>query len=193
MRWIDLAGPPGVGKSTLVDGLWPPRCIEWDKEPYPNEWAGFMKVTNKLMKKINHHPSAGACYSMIQRSFRKMSTIFRMNDNRVYIQTGLIQRGLGLGWRLEDQEDIREYFEVMPISLGAIILSAPVDVIQKRNVDRNKDRSYMVSLMERPRQIAIEVLRDRLPLMELDTTRPIDENITRILCFSGRSSESSKI
>lgn len=185
MQWVDLAGPPGVGKSTLVDDLWPPRCIEYDGKPAPREWTRFLLCTANLMESIEDHPSYSACRSMIKRSFNKMATVARMNDDRVYIQTGLAQRGLGLGWRLKDQERIAEYFELMPVSLGVVLLSADVETIQRRNVERGKDRSFMVPLMERPREIAAEVLRTRgVPLMELDTRNPVVENVERILAFS---------
>ena len=189
MRWVEVAGPPGVGKSTLVDDLWPPRCIEWDGKPYPKEWKEFLKITDRLLERINRHPSIGACKSMTQRSFRKMATVYRMQDDRVYIQTGLVQRGLGIGWRLKDQEEVIAYFEAMPLSLGVILLHAPVDLVQMRNVKRCKDRSYMVPLMERPRQIAAEVLRDRIPLIKLDTTRPVDENRSAILAFADHAAQ----
>ena len=184
MRWVDVAGAPGVGKSTLMDGLWRPRCIVFDDKPYPKEWKEFLSVTEQLLERINNHPSIGACISMTMRSFNKIATVSRMQDERIYIQTGLVQRGLGIGWRLKDQEEIAAYFEVMPLSVGVVILFAPIELVQKRNVDRNKDRSHMVPLMERPRQIAVEILRDRIPLIELDTTRPADENIRNLLAFA---------
>jgi len=191
MRWIDLAGPPGVGKSTLTDWLWPPRGIPWDEKPYPEEWSDFLKVTARLLKKIQHHPSIGACRSMIQRSFRKIATVSRMQDDRTYIQTGLVQRGLGIGWRLDDPEYIEEYFETMPISLGAVILFADVETVQRRNVERGKDRSYMVPLMERPSEIAIEVLQHRTPLMALDTRRPLNDCLGDLLAFADRAAEAA--
>lgn len=184
MRWIDVAGPPGVGKSTLTDELWPPRCIEWDEKPYPKEWDEFLGVTERLLRKIKGHPSINACRSMTQRSFRKMATISRVQDDRIYIQTGLVQRGLGIGWRLDDPEDIREYFEVMPLSIGVVVLTAPIEIVQRRNVERGKDRSFMVPLMERSKQIAIEVLNKRIPLVELDTTRPVHESKANLSTFS---------
>jgi len=187
MRWVDVAGPPGVGKSTLMDGLWPPRCIVFDEKPYSEEWSEFLIVTERLLQKIKGHPSFSACKSMIQRSFKKIATVSRMQDDRIYIQTGLVQRGLGIGWRLKDQEEIAAYFEIMPVSLGVAVLHAPVDLVQKRNVDRNKDRSHMVPLMERPREIAIEILRDRTPLLELDTMRPVNDNIRDLLAFADRT------
>lgn len=191
MRWVDVAGAPGVGKSTLMDGLWPPRCIIWDEKPYPKEWSEFLIATDRLLKKIRRHPSFNACESMIQRSFKKIATVSRMQDDRIYIQTGLVQRGLGIGWRLKDQEEVAAYFEVMPVSIGVAVLSAPVELVQRRNVRRGKDRSHMVPLMERPRQIAVEVLRDRIPLIELDTTRPSNENIRELLAFSDRAAKTA--
>jgi hypothetical protein len=181
-----------VGKSTLTDWLWPPRGIPWDEKPYPEEWGDFLKVTNGLLKKIQHHPSIGACKSMIQRSFRKMATVSRMQDDRIYIQTGLVQRGFGIGWRMDNPEEIAEYFEVMPVSLGVVLLHAPVEEVQRRNIERGKDRSYMVPLMERPRQIAAEVLHNRgNPLIELDTTRPLNDCLGDLLAFADRAAEAA--
>jgi len=189
MRWVDVAGAPGVGKSTLMDGLWPPRCIKFDDKPYPKEWKEFLSVTERLLARISNHPSIGACISMTMRSFKKIATISRMKDDRIYIQTGLVQRGLGIGWRLKDQEEITAYFEVMPLSVGVAILSAPVEMVQRRNVKRGKDRSHMVPLMERPRQIAVEILRDRIPLIELDTRKPANDNIAKLLTFADRAAQ----
>ena len=191
MRWVDVAGAPGVGKSTLMDGLWPPRCITWDEKPHPKEWSEFLMVTSHLLMKIKHHPSIGACRSMIERSFKKIATVSRMQDDRIYIQTGLVQRGLGIGWRLRDQEEIAAYFEVMPVSIGVAVLFAPIEMVQRRNVKRGKDRSHMVPLMERPRQIAVEILSDRIPLIELDTRKPADDNIAELLAFADRAAKAA--
>ena len=187
MRWVDVAGPPGVGKSTLMDDLWPPRCIKPDYLPYPEEWQDFLRVTKTLMYKIRKHKSFGACKGMVERAFNKISTVSRMRSRKVYIQTGLFQRGLGIGWRLKDPEDIRPYFETMPVSIGAVSLFADIETVKKRNVQRGKDRSYMVEPMERPRQIAVEVLKERIPLVELDTMRPIDECRADLLAFSDKA------
>jgi hypothetical protein len=113
-----------------------------------------------------------------------------MQREGVYIQTGLAQRGLGIGWRLRDPEDVAEYFQLMPVSSGVVFLCADVDTVQKRNRDRGKDRSYMVPKMERPREVALEVLgRRRVKLLKLDTREPIALNAIRLRDFAGIVSE----
>lgn len=188
MQSVDIFGPPGVGKSTLVDDLWPPRCIEYDGGGYPVHWKDFLNCVERLKEAVRDHPSYGACTSMINRSFRKMATVERIDSGKIYIQTGLAQRGLGLGWRLKDQERIAEYFELMPVSLGVVMLWADVATLQRRNVDRGKDRSHMVPLMVRPMRIAKEVLEARgVRFMALDTFTPAGVNRERILAFSKSS------
>ena len=188
MQWVDLFGPPGVGKSTLVDDLWPPRCIEYDGGGYPTHWKDFMNCVERLKAAVQHHPSYGACASMITRSFRKMATVERMKSPKIYIQTGFAQRGLGLGWRLKDQERVAEYFELMPVSLGVVMLTADVETIQRRNVERGKDRSHMVPHMVRPMEIAKEIMKARgVPFLKLDTRDPIEANRERIHSFAGGS------
>lgn len=186
MQWLDVFGPPGVGKSTLVDDLWPPRCIDVKQSPgYPREWAPFLEEVQALLVMVRRHPSYAACASMINRSFAKMATVHGMKDDRVYIQTGFAQRGLGIGWRLPDPEMIAPYFEKMPVSRGVIMLRTDALTIMRRNVERGKDRSHMVPLMMRPMQIAAETLKARgVRFMELDTRDSVGVNVERIRHFA---------
>jgi hypothetical protein len=176
VKWIDFAGAPGSGKSTLLDQRWPPRAIVPDGKAHPAEWRDFLDCTARLLALIDHHPSYAACVSMIKRSFAKMATVSRLPGNQVYMQTGLAQRGLGIGWRLPDPEAVAEYFELMPVSLGVAFLDCDVDTLLRRNIDRGKDRGYMVPAMVAPMHIAIDVLERRgVPFTVIDTRRGIAE------------------
>jgi hypothetical protein len=187
MKWLDIAGAPGSGKSTLVDGLWPPRCIPVRQDPEPLSWHSFLNCTRLLLKQVENHPSFPACQSMVKRSFAKMATVNAIQSEKIYIQTGFAQRGLGIGWRLNEPYDICDYFAKMPVSLGVVLLTASTEVIQQRNRDRGKDRSHMVPLMEKPLAIAAEVLTLRgVPLLKLDTTLPVQENVDSIIDFAKR-------
>lgn len=114
---------------------------------------------------------------MTTRSFRKMATVSRIDSDDIYIQTGFAQRGLGIGWRLDDPSDIAEYFKLMPVSLGVAFLTGEVEEIQRRNVARGKDRSHMVPLMVEPQRIAIEALRKRgVSVAEISTMKSLEQS-----------------
>ena len=188
MRWLDVFGPPGVGKSTICDHFWHPHAIAWQSAPpYPEEWKEFLDECGSLLGKVREHPTFSACQGMVKRSLNKMSAVQARNDDSIYIQTGFAQRGLGFGWRLKNQEEIRTYYELMPVSLGVVSLWAPTGLVEERNRGREaqgENREHMVSLMERPREIALEVLRKRgVPLVELDTRIPPRELRKRVLDF----------
>jgi hypothetical protein len=186
MNWLDVCGPPAVGKSTLLDDLWPPRGIPYDGGGYPDEWLEFLSVAWRLLDEVTDHPSHHKCASMMKRSFQKMATVRRRKDRRTYIQTGFAQRGLGLGWRHKDAEAVAAFYQVMPVSLGVVILKAPLDVIEHRNRMRDKpDRSHMVPGMIRPLEVAEDVLRARgVPVAVLDMTRPIERNREKLAAFA---------
>jgi hypothetical protein len=184
LRWVDVCGPPGVGKSTLCDADWPPRGIA-PADAFPPEWGEFVECVDGLLARINTHRSIGACRSMIDRSFRKMAAVVARDDSRVYVQTGFAQRGLGIGWRMTDMgldiEPLREFYRLMPKSVGVVLLRADVETVQARNVARGKDRSFMVPLMADSMALMAESVS---PLLELDTGESVDVNRERIAAFA---------
>ena len=191
MRWLDVCGPPGVGKSTLCDADWPPRGIP-PRDHFPAEWGDFVECVDGLLARINGHRSIGACRSMVGRSFRKMAAVAALDDSRVYVQTGFAQRGLGIGWRMTDMkmnvEPLRDFFRLMPKSVGVVLLRADVETVQARNVARGKDRSFMVPLMADSMALLAESV---APLLELDTGESVDTNRERIAAFAcARAAES---
>jgi hypothetical protein len=197
MNWVDVAGSPGSGKSTICYPLWGDKSVGWDGLLPPAEWGEFMEEITSLFLTIRGHWSFIPAVRMNNRSIRKMATVARMPDGPMpFIQAGLVQRGLGFGWRINqmggDINLIRPFFQKMPVSIGVAFLEAPVDVVIARNEARkqvketaHEDRSYQVTLMQEPIRIAKEVLRGRgVPIIEIDTTRPVEEARRLLVEFS---------
>ncbi len=180
MNYVDVTGPPGVGKSTLCDPIWGHRAVGWDGKLPPAHWRQFLDEMTNLFILIENHWSFIPAIRMNNRSARKMATVDRMTEPGPYVQTGWVQRGLGFGWRLNqmgaDVNLIRRFFWLMPASIGVAYLKADLDTIIKRNHEREKvketaheNRDFMVPLMQEPIRIALEVLRERgVPICEID-------------------------
>lgn len=134
-----------------------------------------------------------AVVRMNNRSVRKMATVARLpesarghTDLPAYVHVGLIQRGTGFGWRMNDMgialSELTHYFRLMPVSLGAAFIRCPPDVVKERNKDRelvketaHENRSFQVDLMQPAIELAFKVLGDRgVPIVEIDTTKPVD-------------------
>jgi hypothetical protein len=199
LKWLDVFGPPGVGKSTLCYPIWKDKEVTWDGLMPPASWGDFCDETSRQMELVWEHPTYAAVVRMYNRSFRKMACVSRMPvDPRrhAFIQTALIQRGLGFGWRLtqmgRDVNQIRPWFEKMPISIGAVHLTASDDIIEQRNKEREKNpatahenRGWQAKLMKPAIEVALEVLRGRgIPIIEIDTVRPLDEGRRQLLEFA---------
>jgi hypothetical protein len=117
---------------------------------------------------------------MNDRSAKKMATVERMQDDRTFVQTGLVQRILGFGWRLQelgrDINLIRPALWRMPVSVGVAFLEADLETILARNREREKNpatrhenRSHQVAFMIPSIALAKEVLRERgVPVIEID-------------------------
>lgn len=175
LQWVDVAGPPGVGKSTICDPLWTPHAFR-PKDDLPlADWQSFLDEITRLLGLIRDHWSFVPAVRMNRRSVRKMATVARMEGAGPYIQTGFVQRGLGFGWRLNelgaDLNEIRRYFQLMPVSLGVAVLTTSVETIIARNRLRPvENRDFMAPLMQEPIRIAKETLIERgVRLVEIDT------------------------
>jgi hypothetical protein len=200
MRWLDVCGPPGAGKSTLCDPLSPHRFPIEERMP-PIGWHDWLNEVTDLMRHVYIPPEEPdhnrfvAAVRMNIRSSKKMAMVAR-KDGDVYIQTGLVQRGLGFGWRLnylgKDINILRHYFRLMPISIGVAVLVAPREVVEERNRERLKNpetahenRDFMVELMEPGFRVLREEMSKRsVPLFEIDATDDIEASREQLVAIS---------
>jgi hypothetical protein len=215
MNWVDVCGPPGSGKSTLADPIWGPHAIPIENRLPPASWHDFLNEVTRLFHLIKPHATYPAALRMVNRSVRKIATVARAGtistrpgatvENKVwpgpYIQTGLVQRGLGFGWRLNDMgkdlNELRHYFRLMPVSLGVAVTRCPREVVEARNHARklipataHEDRAHMVSLMQPAIEIAIEVLRERgVAVLEVDTSGDVGEARAQLCKFAEERSD----
>jgi hypothetical protein len=208
MDFLDLCGAPGSGKSTLADAFWHPHAFTPEDRLPPVNWHDFINEIGRLFYLIRKHPTIGAAVRMNNRSVRKMATVARMEGEthysvnldgmvpKPYIQTGLVQRGLGFGWRMVDLgidiNELRHFFRLMPVSIGVVVTRCPPEIVAQRNRDREKvaatrheNREHMIPLMAPAIELAIEVLRGRhVPVWEISTTQPVEDARAQLLTYA---------
>ena len=200
MNWVDVAGPPGCGKSTLCYTVWADKSVGWDGKLPAAYWRPFIDEITNLMILVQDHPSIQAVVRMNARSVKKMATVERMLNEDTFVQTGLVQRVLGFGWRLHemgrDINLIRAALWRMPVSVGVAFLEADLETILERNRDREKDpatahenRSHQVPHMLPAIEIAKEVLRERgIPVVSIDVqTQAVEAARAKLLDFADQA------
>jgi hypothetical protein len=184
MQWIDVAGIPGSGKSTICEPLWSYRKFRSGFDAYPAEWKEFIACVNRLISRMNQN-KARDCMRLNSKAFSKMARVIRADSPKVFIQTAFAQRGLGIGWRIPYSDDIADFFRLMPVSVGVAFLDADNDTLRQRNLNRADNYSQMIIPMRRAMEIARDVLHKRgVPVLELNTTRPADDNRAKLLAFA---------
>ena len=210
MKWVDVAGAPGSGKSTLCDPLWGPHELPIENRLPPMEWHDFLNEVTRLFILIQKHPSFEAAIRMNNRSIRKIATVARKSTdgtyiqtdgtyiqrNDTYIQTGLVQRGLGFGWRMNQLgiplRELEHYFRLMPVSVGVVITKCPEEEVVRRNLIReavkataHENRDFMVPLMLPAIDVAKKVLLDRgVFVLELSTEGDPGVGRKKLLSFA---------
>jgi hypothetical protein len=198
MRWLDVCGPPGSGKSTICDSFWGPHALEIEDRLPPQSWQPFLDEIDRLFTLIAPHSTFPAAVRMVNRSVRKVATVARSTAAGPYIQTCLAQRGLGFGWRMNDlglpMAELERFFELMPVSVGVAVTRCPQDEVERRNHARklvketaHEDRAHMVALMQPAIEKAVEVLNARgVPILEVSTEQRIEDSRKEVGGFAMR-------
>lgn len=206
MRSVDVSGCPGSGKSSICYPIWGDRSVGWDGLPSPSYWTPFLRELGTLAELIGDHPSIEAVHRMCDRSIKKMAAVERMTappDKPVFIQTGLMQRILGFGWRLHDLGRdvnlIRRAVHLMPVSVGVVFLEADLETLKARNLKReqdfregrashNENRFAQCGHMVVAIEIAKDALRERgIPVRSIDVQhQSIEEARAELLDFASQ-------
>lgn len=174
MKWLDVAGAPASGKSTLCDWHSPRKIAR--EACAPPEWDNFMRCAEDLLARVDSEE----CATIFHHYAGKIAAVAEM-PGETYINTGLAQAGLEIGWRL-GPGTVVDYFSLMPVSLGVVFLHADAETLKRRNRARVRDRAHMVAGMEAARAIAAAALRARqVPVREVDTTHSIEAGRAQVL------------
>ena len=222
MRWLDVAGAPSSGKSRLCYPVWGDKEVLGDGKPPAPYWKPFLDELASLVPLIQDHvnretgqPTIQAVLRMCGRSITKMSCVERMevaaHKFPVFVQTGLMQRVLGFGWRLHDLGRdinlIRSALWRMPLSAGVAFLEADLETLLARNrqrgqdfrdgkVRQDEDRSYQVPHMLPCIDLAKEVMAERgIPTAAIDVQHQTEDGArAQLLAFADKGScEQSKM
>jgi hypothetical protein len=177
MRWLDAAGAPGVGKSTLFGD--PPAFSP--VEP-PASWRPFLDTAAELAGRAADPVQRRKLRGMNRKAFARMASVAAACCAWPYVQTGFAQRGLAIGARGVDPSP---FFAAMPVSLGVVFLVLDESEAVRRNRARGVDRSKWVRPFMEAQRIAIAGLQLRgVRILEVDAHDSIETNRRRIRDFA---------
>lgn len=187
MRWLDVAGVPGAGKSTIVKAWWPDRCISHYGAKIPAAWESFIRVAEDLLSQIPDRAQRETRTRLCRRGFLRAAAAATDPRTEIYIQTGLVQRGFSICARLDNAEAIERYYNAMPVSLGVVMIELPEDEAVRRNIERGADRSKLIRPVARvQREVTAVLLARGVPLLVLDGMQPVKVNRAAIWEFLRR-------
>lgn len=190
MKWVDVIGPTGVGKSTLCDPISHPRDFPHPPIAIPPHWRKFTALARRLCDDAAANGHADT-WRMTQNAIWRMIAIEQKEDAGVYCNVGLGLRGVSIAWRLPDPAAIAEFYELMPVSIGFAALIADDDTLRNRNIERGKtipkkQRAPLAVRMHRVMPLAISAIKARgVPMIEIDVTEEVVGNVERLRAFAG--------
>lgn len=184
MRWADICGLPGVGKSTVC-GVFPSLPI-LHPQPAPPEWSAFVDCITRLLPQIEWHPSGPVARAAIRKALRQTAALHARRGDDVFVSLAFAQRGLSIGCRLKDVEEIREFYRLMPVSVGVAYFVADRETVRQRYAARpaKLNRTVTPDDLIAVEAIALEELTKRgVPMVTIDTRKPVEESRSALLAF----------
>ncbi len=197
MRYVELVGPPGVGKTTIRQHLYRKNAVSFistslfyasfsmKKKYFGGEpelagdyrdFAEFVGKSFNLGRKVSPEVRA-------KRFNRFMNGIYRTCflkkirlNNLVFFDEHLAQSGIALFLTIRDSSQaeavIRKYYESMPIADGTLFLKADQGVIASRQKQRAEEANRGLRYNDiqpglEAQEIAIDVLSKRQVKMDV--------------------------
>jgi broad-specificity NMP kinase len=184
---IELAGPSGVGKSTLAANFARSGTVGLDDallgiqaaqtaDSALRPFVGLLEEVFKTARGDRQEQRRSFLYRSLWRLI-----LAKRAKTPIVLDGGLLRRAHGVVL-LRSDVDICDYFRLMPLADAIVFLRASREVIEARNRAREQDRSSEIGMAIEVDRIAVEILTERgANLHFIDATRPPEEN-TGHLC-----------
>jgi hypothetical protein len=193
MRAIDVFGPPGVGKTTILralfagphDGIYDAKLSPWRRTKWSPGWAEIWRVSQTSLDRQRPCRRVKKCRGYVRRSLKIAAAVAgRSSRDVALIDGGLCQRGQSLASCGVTDAQLMLFYDAVPFPAGAVVLTAPMEVIAQRNRDRGRDQTEDVAPGLRSIDVALPILSARGTIVcRLDATAPVAENVARIIAF----------
>jgi hypothetical protein len=200
MKWVDVMGVSGVGKTTLCTPWCNPNDYSQEPTAIPRAWEEFVDCCQRLCARVKRDGPGGGrsgTWRRTQNAIWRQARIAVRQSDETYMNVGIAHRGLSIAWRLPEIDEIAEFYRLMPVSIGVASLYADDAVVVARNLQRgktiaNKQRSDLALKMESGRPACVAAIKARgIPLIEIDTSLPVKDNVAKLRDFAGLAPLSS--
>jgi hypothetical protein len=193
MRGVDVFGPPGVGKTTIIRalfaepniGLYDAKLSPWRGTTWPPEWAPAWRASQTSLDRLKPCRRVRKCRGYVRRSLKIAAAVAARSSRGVaLIDGGLCQRGQSLASCGVTDAELAAFYSATPPPAAAIVLQAPMEVIAGRNVSRGRDQTDDIAPALRSIDVALPILAARgTTICKIDATAPVQDSVSKIIAF----------